>query len=436
MLPAAFVDDWRRFAQPRFRIYHYLALSQGVVAVLAGFDVVIPLALALGSPPPVALLLGVLPVSAGMAQLFVPRLLARTDGNLRGLTILIATVSEPRGLWFAAIALLCGSGLIGAGLALLLLAALVAIGSVFSSIVTANLLSWHSAVLDEQERRLVVPRLLAVSLAIGAMLLMPIAVLLDGLSQAIGVSAYALPLVISGVLGVIQVAVLRRMRHPGRVIVPPAAEAAPSGSPRDFDRFLRVTTLNALGMGFTPALSVYAISVLGLSAGFWMLVASISTLTMVVAAAIAGSRLVRGSSGDMLRTSFAVRSLAMLTAVAAIPGTVTAPALVVLSAMLGSIGFAHGSLAANERLFRLIKGPAVIRQHARYLARTSGAMTIGQVAGAALVAFGYPAYVALYLASAGARVLAYREARAAPTPATSEQQPDLEPALAPAANTP
>ena len=82
------VQDWQRFAAPRFRTYHYLAMAQGVVGVLAGFDVVIPFALAIGTPPFVAVLLGVLPLAGGMAQLLVPRLLDRTDGNLRGLTIL------------------------------------------------------------------------------------------------------------------------------------------------------------------------------------------------------------------------------------------------------------------------------------------------------------------------------------------------------------
>jgi len=32
------IDGWRRFGEPRFRNYHYLALAQGVVGVLAGFD--------------------------------------------------------------------------------------------------------------------------------------------------------------------------------------------------------------------------------------------------------------------------------------------------------------------------------------------------------------------------------------------------------------
>jgi hypothetical protein len=107
----------------------------------------------------------------------------------------------------------------------------------------------------------------------------------------------------------------------------------------------------------------------------------------------------------------------MVAAILALPGTVTAPAFLILSAMLGSIGFASGSLAANERLFRLIQGPAVIRHHAQYMARTSGAMTIGQLIGAGAVAFGYPAFVALYVASATARVVAFRTSRPVPADA-------------------
>ena len=112
MLSAPLVDDWRSFGERRFRLYHYLALSQGVVGVLAGFDVLIPFALALGCPPPVAVLLGVLPLFGGMAQMLVPRLLDRTDGNLRGLTILLAAIAEPRGFWFVALAVLVATGVV------------------------------------------------------------------------------------------------------------------------------------------------------------------------------------------------------------------------------------------------------------------------------------------------------------------------------------
>ncbi len=445
MLPTSAIDGWRRFGDPRFRTYHYLALAQGVVGVLAGFDVVIPWALAMGCPPFAAILLGVLPLAGGMAQLVVPRLLDRTDGNLRGLTILISAIGEPRGLYFAALALLYAAGLISGPVALIVLSVLIGITSVLSSITGANLLAWHSAVLPDQDRRLVVPRLMAVSLAIGALLLLPMAALLDSLVHVIGPYAYALPFVVSGAFSIAEIWVLFRLRHPGMVIVPPRALAAESEPTPELNQFLRSSMINALGMGVTPALSVFIISVLGMTAGFSMMVGAIGTLTMVVAAAIYGDRLTRGSSSRMLRRSFAVRVLAMISPLLVLPLPALAPVFVITSGMLGAIGFAGGTLAANERLYRLISGPSVIRHHARYLARTSGAMTVGQLAGAGVIGVAgavLPAFALLYVTSAAIRVVAWRSAgesvsapAAAPPPPPPEQPPAAEPPASAAVQT-
>jgi hypothetical protein len=414
LLAVTTIEDWRSFSAPRFRTYHALALTQGIVSVLASFDVVIPFALAIGCPPFVAVLLGVLPLAGGMGQLIVPRLLDRTSGNLSGLTLFFAAISEPRGLYLAALAALVTMGVVTGPLAILALAIVLAITTFATSIVGANLLSWHSAVLPEQDRRLVVPRLLAVSLAVGALLLLPMAAVLDGLFHAIGPLAYALPFAVSGVLGVAEIYVIRRLRQPGRFIVPPAAETADELPTPDLEQFLKVSATNAIGMGFAPSLSVFAISVVGVTAGFSMIISSIGTLTMVVAAASAGARLARGSSTVMLRRSFAIRALAMAAPLLALPGAVFAPAFLIASSMLGAIGFASGSLAANEKLFRLISGPAVVRHHARYMFQTSGAMTGAQFASAAVVAiggpFGYPAFALLYAGSTLLRVMAYRDA--------------------------
>ncbi len=104
------IDDWRRSATTAYRMFRYVAICQGVVAVLAGFDVVIPFALAIGIPPALAVLLGIIPLAGGIAQLVMPRLLDRTDGNLRGITIFLAAIAEPRGFYFALLALLVASG--------------------------------------------------------------------------------------------------------------------------------------------------------------------------------------------------------------------------------------------------------------------------------------------------------------------------------------
>jgi hypothetical protein len=142
-----------------------------------------------------------------------------------------------------------------------------------------------------------------------------------------------------------------------------------------------------------------------------------------VAAVVGGSLLARGSSARLLRSSFWIRALAMASPLLALPGAWFAPVFLIASSMLGAIGFAFGSLAANERLFRLISGPAVIRHHARYLALTSGAMTTGQVASASVVAvagwLGYPSFAFLYAGSAVLRVIAWR---AAPTPVPAARQ--------------
>ena len=296
-----------------------------------------------------------------------------------------------------------------------------------SSIVEANLLAWHSSVLPDGDRRLVVPRLMAVSMALGALLLLPIAALLDTLVVLIGLYAYALPFLVSGLLGVVEIAFLRRLRHPGRIVVPPRAIAADAEPTPELNRFMRVSTVNALGMGLAPAMSVFAISVVGLSAGFAMMLGAINALTLVAAAALSGAHLANGSSSRMLRRSFALRAAAMASALLALPGSLHAPMCLVASVVLGAIGFSSGTLASNERLFRLISGPAVIRHHARFLARTSGAMTLGQLAGAGVVAvggpLGYPAFALLYASSAAVRVIAYRQAgdpMPAPQSATAE----------------
>jgi hypothetical protein len=429
------LDGWRQFAHRRNRRYHLLAMSQGVVLVLAGFDVVIPFALEIGCPPALTALLGALPILGGFAQLLVPGLLARTDGNLRGLTVLAAAFSETRGLLFCLLALGIGSGVLSGGLALLILSVVILLAGALGTVTNANLLAWHSAVLPEEQRRLIVPRLMALSLALGAVLLFPMALLLDGLSDQFGVVVYAVPFGISGIIGVVEVLVIRRLPHPGRVIVPARALAGEAPESPEQRQFLRVTGLNALGMGITPYVSVYAMAILGLSAGFAMTLGAVSMLTMVVGAALAGAALRRGSSARILRNSFAIRALAIALPIAALPGSAVGPLLLYASVILAAIGFSSGQLAANERLFRLIHGPAVIRQHGRYLARTSGAMAGGQLVSGAVLAvggpLGYPAFALLYGASSGLRVLAHRLAapelllgrRAAPEPVLTLLQP-------------
>jgi hypothetical protein len=418
---ATLLADWRRFLDPRFRTFHRLALLQGLM-VLAGFDVIIPFALAIGCPPAVAALIGALPVAGGMAQLAVPRLLARSDGNLRGLTLLATAIGEGRGIVYCLIAIGVALGVLGSLPALILLALVIFVAGVLSSVSGANLLAWYSAVLVEEDRRLVVPRLMVVAMAASALLLFPMGILLDVLAGYFGLAVYAVPFALAGVFGVAEVLAVRRLPRPGRVIVPPRAmgEQAPE-TPAE-RQFLRVSTVNALGMGLTPFFSVYAISVLGLSAGFSMTMSAVSLVAMVVAAAIGGGMLARGSSARQLRASFAIRALALFLPILALPGTLLAPLLMYATAALASVGFAIGQLAANERMFRLVRGPTVIRQYGRLLFRTSAAMTTGQVVSGvvlAVVPMGYLGFAALFGASSAVRVYAWRAARTEAKPRES-----------------
>jgi hypothetical protein len=256
--------------------------------------------------------------------------------------------------------------------------------------------------------------MMVVALAASALLLFPAGIALDLLAARFGIAVYAALFAVTGVVGVGMVFAVRRLPRPGRVIVPPRAMAGEATETPAERQFLLVSTVNALGMGLTPMFSVYAIAVLGLSAGFSMTMSAVSLVAMVVAAAIGGGMLARGSSARHLRASFAIRALAVFLPLLALPGTILAPLLMYATAALASIGFAIGQLATNERMFRLVRGPTAIRQYGRLLFRTSAAMTAGQlVSGAALAVMpiGYGVFAALFGVSSLVRVAAWRAAR-------------------------
>jgi hypothetical protein len=259
---------------------------------------------------------------------------------------------------------------------------------------------------------------MSISLAIGALLLLPTALLMDGLVAQFGLIVYAVPFGIAGVFGLVEIFVQSRLPRPGRVRVPESALTADAPVPPQMGSFVRSSVINAVGMGIAPYTSVYAIVILGLTPGFTMAMGAVSLLTQVAASAWAGGRLTRGSSSRMLRSSFSIRALAMALPLLALPGLAVAPLLLMASVVLGAIGFVSGTLAANERLFRMINGPAVLRQYGRFTAATAGAMTGGQLVSMVAIAvggpFGYASYAGLYGASTGLRLLAHRVA--APKP--------------------
>ena len=89
-LPAA--TDWRAFAARPYRPFRLLAIAQGFIGALTGPAITIPLLLALGAHPALATALAVLPAVGTMSQRWLPAMLDKTDGNLRGLVILFVTI--------------------------------------------------------------------------------------------------------------------------------------------------------------------------------------------------------------------------------------------------------------------------------------------------------------------------------------------------------
>jgi hypothetical protein len=183
--------------------------------------------------------------------------------------------------------------------------------------------------------------------------------------------------------------------------------------------------MNALGMGFAPSMSVFMISILGLTAGYSMMVGAIGTLTQVAAATVAGAQLGRGSSEKMLRQSFWIRALAMALPLFAWPGTVTA-------GQHDRHIDARGNrllerLTGGQRAYVRLRGPAVVRQHA--LSRTHIGRDDRRSHRSAVVwlgmSVGYPAFACSTRTSSVIRVVAGGRPR--PKGALS----DLDPAAAP-----
>ena len=405
------VSDWRAFAARRYRPFRLLAVAQGFIGALTGPAITIPLLLALGAHPAVATAVAVLPAVGTMSQRWLPAMLDRTDGNLRGLVILFAMVGEPRGLLMAGVVGLAAIGWLPAWAAIALLALvsgpLGALGAMSSSLQQ----SWYQIILPDDERRLVAPRLGGISLGIGSVVLLPIAFAIDGLVDAVGLWAYAAPLAVGGLAGLVPILVLRGLPAPGRIRVP--RQTVWSGD--DLARLRRhgnVMTVALLSAGLSPFLSVYAMSVLGTGAGFAIAISAVSSATLVIASLYVSSHLRGGSSTLVLRRSFLLRGVALLLALAAHPTNPFAPAVLMAVAILMAMGDTAGQLSANERLFRLATGPAVLAFQSHFVVRNVGAYCGGITASSLVMLFGgYPAFAVLFVAAGIGRFTAARATR-------------------------
>jgi hypothetical protein len=400
------VDEWRVFGGRRYRTFHGIGGTAAAVFALAGDGLTIPLLLALGTPAAAATFIGVLPFAFSAAQLLVPALLRRTDGNLRLVTLGILAVGETRGFTLAAVVILHELHLIPSPVAIVAIAAVMSLAGAASAIGGANLQAWYGAILPEGERRFVAPRVMGITQGLGALLLLPVALVVQVGLGAIGLLVYAFVFGIAGVFGIAELAVVRRLRRPGRVRVAPRGEAPPR-SP-ETNRFIRAVAIAAFGAGMGPYLSIYSISVLRLSPGFAILLSAIASAASLVSATVVGGWLNRGSASRTLRLSFVLRGGSMIVGLFAFPGNPLAWLVLFVVAGMASAGASAGSLAANERLLRLTGGVDLIGAQAAFVARSAAGLTVGQASSGLLLAIlplGYPAFAFLFMVSGLTRLV-------------------------------
>ncbi len=405
-LPA--VTDWRAFAARPYRPFRLLAIAQGFIGALTGPAITIPLLLALGAHPALATALAVLPAVGTMSQRWLPAMLDKTDGNLRGIVILFATIGEPRGFLLAAVVALAALGLMPAWAAIALIGIISGLLGALGATAYSLQQSWYQIILPDEERRLIGPRLGGITLGIGSVILLPLAFTIDGLVEAVGLWAYAGPLLVAGVTGIVPILVLRRLRSPGRIRVP---RQTPWGSESQarLRRHGNVMTLALLSAGLSPFLSVYAISVLGTGAGFAIALSAISSGTLVLASLYVSTHLRGGSASLLLRRSFLLRGCALFLGLAAHPANPLAPLVLVMVAILMAAGDTAGQLAASERLFRLATGPGMLAFQSHFVIRNVGAYTGGiAVASSVMLLGGWAAFATLFVAAGIGRFAAAR----------------------------
>lgn len=405
---SAAVSDWRAFGARQYRSFRVLSVAQGFIGALTGPAITIPLLLALGAHPALATFLAVLPAAGTMAQRWLPATLDRTDGNLRGLVILFATIGEPRGFLLAGVVGLVALGWLPGWAGIVLVGLVSGLLGALGAIAFSLQQSWYRIVLRDDERRLVAPRLGAITLGIGSIVLLPLAFTIDAMADAVGLWAYVVPLVVSAIAGTVPLVILRRLPPPGRIRVPRHTAWG-----ADANAHLRhhgnVMTLALLSAGLSPFLSVYAMAVLGTGAGFAIAISAISSGTLVLASVYVSSHLRGGSSSRLLRRSFLLRGCALFLGLAAHPANPFAPWVLIGIAVLLAAGDTAGQLAANERLMRLATGPDVLAFQSHFVVRNIGAYSGGVATSSAVMLLGgFPAFAILFVAAGVTRFVAAR----------------------------
>jgi hypothetical protein len=399
---------WRAFASAHYRPFQAIAVGQAFSASYASDALFVPLLLRLGAPPALVVVVGAAPIGGAALQAFAPQILRRFKGDLRRLTMGLS-IAEVRGFILAAIVAGVATGAVDQLLGIALISVTVAIGQTAGVLSSSNIGLWTAVVLPDAERRLVGPRMGALTMALSTALLLPAGFVLDAGTQAIGLWAYVAFLLVGGLVSTLTPLAVARLPHPGRVLV--VRETAGSTEmPPEFRRFTDVSAIASFGQGLVPTVSLYALSVLGMSAGFAVALSGVAAAGALAGSLVAGSFLLGGSSSRVLRASFLVRAIAAVCCVAAIPANPLAPAfLLVGSALFNGAGNA-GVLATNERLYRLAPAQARVHCQSRFVGATGVAAGAGAVVCAAALTLAPPAawaaYTALYAGSAISRTIA------------------------------
>ena len=399
---------WRAFASAHYRAFQAIAVGQAFTSSYASDALFVPLLLRLGASPALVVAVGAAPVTGAALQAFAPQILRRLKGNLRGLTLSL-TLAETRGFVLAAIVAGVAAGAVDQALGIVLVSATVAIGQTAGVLSGSNIMLWTAVVLPDAERRLVGPRMGALTMALSTALLLPAGYLLDAGSKEIGLWAYAVFFVVGGLFSTLTPMAVARLPRPGRVLVSRKA-AGSTELPPPFRRFLDVSVIAAVGQGLVPSLSLYALRVLGMSAGFAVALSGVAAAGALAGSLVTGSFLLVGSSSRVLRASFGLRTVAAVCCAAAIPANPFAPVfLLVGSALFNGAGNA-GALASNERMYRLAPPDARVHCQSRFVGATALGVGAGSVVTAAALALASPAawfaYTALFAGSAISRATA------------------------------
>lgn len=405
---AAPLRPWVGFAAPANRPYLAIAGTQAVLAAFATDSLFVPFLLVLGANPAFVTFIGLLPVLGSAAQALMPAALRRSDGNLRGITVALTVAAETRGLWFALVALGVALHAIPAGGAIALVSLIVLVAGSGALVAEANVYSWLAIVLPDGDRRVVTPKMMAVTSGASALLLLPAGILLGAAGTDVASWLFVGFFGLAAAASLPLIAAVSRLPHPGRVTIP-RADAAPAPAPA-LRSFLRATTWNAAAVGLTPYLGVFSVSVLGMSPGFAVVLAGVWALASLLASAVLGAVVAHVSSARLLRAAYLTRGFGMLLPLAAFPGNAAAPLVMLAVATINAVGYAATVQAQTERLFRLTSGSSLLAAQASMTARNATAFTAAGLvlSGATVLAegIGFPAWAGMFAASALPRFVA------------------------------